>query len=330
MLTMVCLVLAACGLAAGAEEPARVHVGLMRFTVENPVGGSAIASAAWYPTKWAGIPTALGPYRIEVAVDAAPTPGRFPLIVFSHGTGGSGFNHHDTASHLVQHGFVAVTLTHPGDNFEDTSAFGTDVPLLGRPRHVVTVLDAVLKDATLGPLLDARRIGVVGFAAGAYTALVLVGGRPDLDKVVAYAKRHRADAARLGRISEGLRRTLPDETIAHDRRIKAAVLLAPALGFAFDQNDLAKVNVPIRIYKADADQVLPHVANADRIRQLLPRQPEWVVFPGAGHYAFLAPCPEALAAHAPMICADPPGLDRAALHERLNGEIMEFFRRTLG
>ncbi len=218
---------------------------------------------------------------------------------------------------------------HPGDNLQDTSAFGTDVPLLGRPRHVVAVLDAIVQHPSVGPLIDPGRIGMIGFATGAYTALVLAGGRPDLDKVLAYARRHPADAARLGRISGRLRRTLPDQTAAHDSRIKAAVLLAPALGIAFDRSDLAGVGVPIRIYKAEADDVLPHVANADRLRQLLPRPPEWVVLPAAGHYVFLAPCPEALAAQAPMICGDPPGVDRRALHGRVNGEIVEFFRRTL-
>jgi len=323
------ITLVAWALSSGAQEAPPDNVGLARFSVDNPVGGAAIATVAWYPTKTAPVPMLFGPYRIEVAIDAAPIPGRYPLIILSHGTGGSAFNHHDTVTHLVQKGFVTVTLMHPGDNFQDTSAFGTDVQLLGRPGHVVAVLDATLKHAALTPIVDPARIGMVGFSAGAYTALVLAGGRPDLDKVVAYATRHPADAARLGRISGGLRRTLPDQKVAHDPRIKAAVLLAPALGFAFDQSDLAAVKVPIRLYQAEADEVLPHVANADRIRQLLPRPPEFVVLPAAGHYVFLAPCPEALAAHASMICADPPGVDRRALHERVNSEIVEFFRRTL-
>ncbi len=74
---------------ANAEEGAAVQVGLTRFAVDNPLGGSAIATAAWYPTRTAAAPVLVGPYRIEAAPDAAPAAGRYPLIVFSHGTGGS-------------------------------------------------------------------------------------------------------------------------------------------------------------------------------------------------------------------------------------------------
>jgi predicted dienelactone hydrolase len=53
------------------------------------------------------------------------------------------------------------------------------------------------------------------------------------------------------------------------------------------------------------------------------------VIEGAGHYVFLAPCSEALRAAVPEICSDPPGIDRAVIHARLNAEMVDFFRRTL-
>jgi hypothetical protein len=46
-------------------------------------------------------------------------------------------------------------------------------------------------------------------------------------------------------------------------------------------------------------------------------------------FVFLAPCPSAFAARIPIICTDPPGVDRAAIHSRLNTEMIDFFRRTL-
>ncbi len=50
---------------------------------------------------------------------------------------------------------------------------------------------------------------------------------------------------------------------------------------------------------------------------------------GAGHFVFLAPCSAALARAVPAICTDPPGIDRVAIHEKLNAEMAAFFRRTL-
>jgi len=31
----------------------------------------------------------------------------------------------------------------------------------------------------------------------------------------------------------------------------------------------------------------------------------------------------------PILCKDPPGVDRIVFHQRLNAEIVDFFRRTL-
>ena len=54
------------------------------------------------------------------------------------------------------------------------------------------------------------------------------------------------------------------------------------------------------------------------------------VVAGAGHYAFLAPCGDALVRVVPEICKDPPGFDRTAVHTRLDRELVEFFEGTLG
>ncbi len=62
---------------------------------------------------------------------------------------------------------------------------------------------------------------------------------------------------------------------------------------------------------------------------MLPNPPEYHLIEGAGHFVFLAPCPAVLATRVPAICRDPPGVDRAAVHARLNTEMIEFFRRTL-
>jgi len=37
----------------------------------------------------------------------------------------------------------------------------------------------------------------------------------------------------------------------------------------------------------------------------------------------------ALAKDAPAICTDPPGIDRAAIHKRINEDAVAFFDRTL-
>jgi len=51
--------------------------------------------------------------------------------------------------------------------------------------------------------------------------------------------------------------------------------------------------------------------------------------PKADHWVFIPPCTPELAEAVPDICADPPGVDRAAAHARINADALAFFRKTL-
>ena len=316
------------GLAAPGA-PDTPSIGLLRLTVTPPTGGAPIPTLVWYPASATPVETALGPYVVAVAPNAAPNPGRWPLVVISHGTGGAGTNHYDIARALVERGFIVATPTHPGDNFRDTSAFGTTRQLYDRPRHVTLVIDALLVHPVLGAHVDPDRIAAIGHSAGGYTALVLAGGVPDLERVSRYYREHPDDPVlRLGSITRDPTSAAPPGEL-RDSRVKAIVLMAPVLGVAFAPDGLARVTVPVKLYVAERDELVVPAANAERIRALLPRPPELEVVPGAGHYVFIAPCPDGLRREVPIICTDAPGVDRAKLHARFGVEIADFLRRAL-
>ena len=168
-----------------------------------------------------------------------------------------------------------------------------------------------------------------GFSAGGYTTLLTIGGRPNFALREAYAQAVPDDPLTRRARAAGDQRRAPQLDIVADPRVRAAFIMAPALGHIFDQAGLAAVRVPVRLYRAGADEVLPHPWNAERIRQFLPTPPEYEVIEGAGHFVFLAPCSAALARAVPAICTDPPGIDRIAIHQKLNAEMVAFFRRTL-
>lgn len=256
---------------AAAEAPATRQSGFTRLTVANPMGGGAIQTVVWYPTTAPASLIKLGPFDLDVAINSEPEAGAHPFIVISHGTGGSNLGHHDTAIYLARHGFVVATPMHPGDNFQDTSAYGTDAQLFGRPRHVKAVLDAVVAHPVFGRVVDTARIGIVGMSAGGYTALVLVGGKPDFSKLGAYCREQPADPWVCGGRKSEAPPGVTDWALVRDPRIKSAVLLAPALGPAFDRAGLADVRVPIRLYRPEADEVLRHPYNAEHVRLMLPR-----------------------------------------------------------
>jgi predicted dienelactone hydrolase len=102
-------------------------------------------------------------------------PGPFPLIVFSLGTGASNLAHHDSMAALARAGFEAASVEHARDNYRDDSAFGTDVQLIGRPHHIVALIDAILAHPAFGPLIDRAQIGMASHSAGGATALLIAG-----------------------------------------------------------------------------------------------------------------------------------------------------------
>jgi predicted dienelactone hydrolase len=113
-----------------------------------------------------------------------------------------------------------------------------------------------------------------------------------------------------------------------DKRIRPEVVMAP-VGIIFADGAFSRVRIPIRLYRAENDEVLRSPYHAERVRALLPLKPDYVVVPKAGHYAFLAPFPPEAAKEVGAPAQDPPGFDRPAFQARLNAEIAAFLGRTV-
>ncbi len=336
-LRLVFLLLAASPMLARAAG----GVGFSSIAIHDPVTGGMMPGYVFYPSKAPSQISRRGPYRLHATPDAAAIPGAKPLVLISHGHGGSDLSHHDLAVYLASRGFVVATLEHPRDNFHDTSGTGTPAVLDGRPHQVKATIDMLLADPGWKKLIDPDRIGVAGFSAGGYTALVLVGAVPRFDRFVDYCKRHPEDAEtcdplkklqREGRVAAAL--TALREGLARwgrpdDPRVKAAFAMAP-LSLVFDQTGMASVDRPVFLYYGQNDPVLLPRENVLHIAPLLRTLTGIKMIRDAGHYVFLSPCSAELAKDAPMLCKDPPGVDRAAAHAEINAAALAFFRKTLG
>ena len=320
--TFFALLLTLCGSAAGA-------VGFQHVSVPD-ADGAPLEVGIWYPSDTAPASLAVGPVSQTVAVGGTVTGRALPLVVISHGSGGSYLSHVDTALKLAEAGFVVAAVTHRGDNYADMSRA---VFALGRPRHMSRMLDYLLQAWPAHEQIDARRIGIFGFSAGGFTALVSIGGVPDLGKVEPFCRDHHDDFA-CSLIASQPAATLAalaaDKTPAtHDARIRAAVIAAPALGYTFAPAGLAAVSVPVQLWRGADDRVLPDANYTAPVLAALPRRPDYHVVPMAGHFDFLAPCSAALAALAPVICVSAPGFDRAAFHAQFDDAVVAFFKQTL-
>jgi len=214
----------------------------------------------------------------------------------------------------------------------DQSYAGNRKDLTDRPRQVSVVLSYMLATWIQHERLDAKRVGMFGFSLGGFTTLVESGGIPDLSRMRELCGT-RPSAPECLFIKQRNGDQLSPETLTpvwtHDRRLKAAVVAAPAVSYLFGPGSLKAVRIPIQLWRASDDDQVPDAWNTALIRRELSRPAKEHVVARAGHYAFLPPCSETQARQAPQICSDDANFDRAMFHREFNRKVVAFFKTTL-
>ena len=316
-------------------------------------GRSGLSTRIWFPAEPGKAPQ---PHEIgapgaamfrahPLVPDAtiASARRRYPLIVLSHGTGGTADSLDWLAASLVEAGYIVAAVDHPGNSLTGPMTWDGFTLWWERATDLSNAIDALLADPAIGPRIDRERIGAAGFSLGGYTVLALAGARTDLAAFLAFCKSPAADTTchppgfeRLpGRPKEGdVPSAERQASLARsggsfrDDRVKAVFAIAPAVGQAFVAGSMADLRVPVSIVVGEADRIAPAPTNAGHIARILPKA-RLTVLPGVGHFTFLPVCVSALAARMPDICADGPGIDRAAVHARTAGMAAAFFARAL-
>lgn len=314
------LVLVALALTLSAKK---LEARILQAGFERQVTPGGVEVAIWYPAVGSPSHERLALYAQDVVVDAHAPKGRHPLVVISHGTGGNLAGHVDTAVALARAGFIVAALTHPGDNSEDDSRASL---IEGRPVALRALITYMLNDWPGRTSIDLNRIGAFGFSAGGFTVLAAAGGRPDMRRFADHCADHPVFFV-CALLRSQPRPLTGDWPNVADPRIKAIVIAAPALGFTFDRAGLAGVRVPIQLWRADDDEILPAPFYADAVRAALPIKPEFHSVPGAGHFDFLARCVDP--STMPQLCVSAPGFDRTAFHKRFDTDVVRFFESHL-
>jgi len=204
-------------------------------------------------------------------------PGPFPVIIFSHGLGGSREGYQYLGEDWASHGYVSVHLQHLGSDeavwknaglFHIKSAmresFSDPQNARDRARDVSFAIDQLEKlnrdSSPLQHRLDLSRIGMAGHSFGAETALMVAGERaPELNE---------------------------DLT---DPRIKAAIAMSPPipkLKSSWNQA-FAPIRIPIFVMTGTLD-TLDTPANERRIAYDKTSAPGTclVIFNGLDHMTF--------------------------------------------
>jgi dienelactone hydrolase len=140
-----------------------------------------------------------GTRRGQAAVrDGVARPGTYPLVVYSHLSGGHRRAATFLCTHLSSHGYVVVAMDHsdvvapdlqpvPGQSAAQRAAL-VQAWIANRVPDVRFLLDHLLGGGWESPAaLDPSRIGIVGHSFGGWTALAAADSEPRIRAVVAHA-----------------------------------------------------------------------------------------------------------------------------------------------
>ena len=258
-----------------------------------------------YPSSDKSQNIKVGPYSINACSDGKMANGKFPLVIISHGGGGSHLLYRIVAQYLTKNGYVVAMPEHHGNNRNDNSLEGQNKNLTLRTRHIRFVIETLISAPELMEYIDSRHIFMIGHSMGGCTALAIAGAVP------------------WSREREQIE-------VAHDERVKALVLFAPAAAWFQDPDSFNHVNLPIVVFSAEHDTLTPYW-QADLIKQNVKNSALVNVktVKNAGHLSFLAPFPEKMRNINFPPSQDPDGFDREAFHETLKAEVLNFFNKLL-
>lgn len=330
------LLLAAAAQAAAAQASAD-SVGVRHVNYHAPERDREVSATLWYPAEPGGSATSVGENIVFTGTpafaDAPPLPGRHPLVVVSHGAGGSGTQFAWLADALVQHGFAVLAPNHPGSTTGDASAQGV-VKLWLRPADVSAALDAAASSEGWGDLVDESRVGVFGFSAGGYTAMALAGARIDTDKLRRFCdgdRRDGPDCAFLRRGGVDLHQfdLTPAGRDNRDPRIRAFFVADPGVATTLSKSSLASIDAPMTALNLGPVARVPGVLDAREIVATVPGA-RLLRVEDAHHVSLLPACkpagPAILAEEGEPeeLCADVAGgRERAAIQREVAEMVVE-------
>ncbi len=315
----------------------------------NGTGPRPILTDVWYPAiesaKEQTVP--IGPASAPLftagraARDAQPAPGKYPLVLLSHGSGGSALQLGWLGSSLARSGYIAAGINHHGNNALEPFTPEGFLLWWERARDLSAAIDFVLEAPAIGDLVDAERIGAAGFSLGGYTVIALAGGIVDLTTL---RRRYRNNARDLLRdVSqevpdrpglEALIEELLETDESHrqsylDPRVKCIFAIAPALAVAFTAEGLASVQVPVKIVVGDGDSITPPESNALRYAELIGGAEVAILDGHVAHYTFLGEATKLGRESHPELGLDPPGVDRKLVHEQVAAMASDYFAEKL-
>jgi predicted dienelactone hydrolase len=265
-------------------------------------------------------------------------PGKYPVIVVSHGLGSDRGSFAYLAEHMASYGYVVVVPAHPGSDAAQMAALlqgkaeevAAPLEFVDRPLDVKFILDRLSADQRFG-YADWNNVGVVGQSFGGYTALALAGATLDFDRLQQECTpKKQLTTLNISALLQCRAAVLPNKDYAiADKRVKAIVTANAVTSLVFGPTGMANVQVPTLMIAGKADTVAPAIAEQIRPFSWLTTPERYLAVIDRGtHFSMLAETKEAGGVQLPL----PPeviGPSPRTNQRYLNALSLAFFRTHL-
>jgi predicted dienelactone hydrolase len=335
---------------AGPVGERHLQAGDSTAAVRDAQHRNVIPITVWYPARFGSKERSLDIgepgtplFRVgKAAPDAAFADSKLrPVILFSHGFGGSARMMAWFTNALAKAGYIVVAVDHPGNNSIDKMTPAGAILFWDRADDLEAALEVVEQDPVIAPHLDLQHIGVAGFSLGGATALISAGARVDLDRFFASCRANPSDGLcrpqkEFPLTLDEMEAALKTPPLAVEARhagenhgilgVRAVFMIAPAIVQALTPDSLARIDVPGGIILGEADDVAPPKLNGSAAEGVMPLA-QLKALPGVGHYDFLSTCTPAGFESVPVCTARVP---QDPTHQTTIDFALQFFRRNLG
>lgn len=315
-------------------------IGERTYHYKDTLRNRPLTVELWYPTPATAAPdNKFQPFVREITVTGAPiSAGKHPLVLLSHGTGGSRTSLEWLADALVNAGYMVAAVDHWGNTTDNKIAIDFMTPW-ERPKDISYILTCMLKDKELNAAIDKKRIGAAGFSIGGYTILALAGADVSLDALKKFGQTPEGEKENSIPELPGLTGKIDTAAVVasyqergrlKDPRIKAFFAMAPAIGQGFiGKSQFDTKNSDIYIVGAQSDSIAPVRTNAEHYHQLMPGSRLDIIPGKVPHYIFLEEAADVVKKEAPVYFGDDPSVDRHAIHLWVASEAVKFFNEKL-
>jgi len=290
--------------------------------------------SAWYPSSdIEDCEKAVGFFDLKDARLSAPiAEGKFPLVVMSHGTGGSAEGMSWLGTALAKKGFIVLGANHHGNtSAEDYLAEGF-VCWWERVEDLSELLNHHLSVGPFAKAIDNNRITGVGFSVGGYTVMSMAGaitrlenyfnwrddtglpmsGPTEFPDVEDHIPELKARSSVFKASWDTHTRNL------FDPRIKSLVLLAPAPPVrSFDGASVEQISIPTMIVSASGDKDASKQDGGDFLEALNPAFAHHDLGEHVRHYTFISLPTRKELIERVQIFHDHPSVDRKQVHQEI-------------